>query len=79
MRITELAKRAGTTTDRVRYLERKGYVESRRLKLKERAVRDYSDAAVRLVELISGFLEEGFTYEAAHRKAIEELDKPRLL
>ena len=79
MHITQLAKRTGATPDQVRYLERKGFIKPRWVRLKERRVRDYSEAEVRKIELILKYLNQGFKHDVAYQKAVEEMQRPRLL
>ena len=79
MRITEVAKRIGISADQIRYLERKGFVKSTRVQINKRLVRDYSEDAVRTIEVISNYLAQGFKYDVAYEKAIEEIEQPRLI
>ena len=79
MRISELAKESGATTDLIRYLETKGFIQPKRLKLQKRIVRDYSEEQVELVKLIAKYIEEGFKHDAAYGKATNQLSNPRLL
>ena len=79
MRITQVSKLVGATTDEIRYLESKGYIQSRRILLMKRGVRDYAESEVRKIELIIKYRREGFELEAAYQKALEELQRPRLI
>lgn len=79
MRITEVAKRTGATPDQVRYLEKKKYIRSRWKRLKTRRVRDYSVTEVHKIEHIIKYLAQGFKYDIAYQKAMEELDQPHLI
>ena len=79
MQITEVAKLVGSTTDDIRYFERKGYVSCRWVILKKRQVRDYSDAEVRKIELLVKFRRQGFQHSAAYTRAVEELEQPLLI
>lgn len=79
MHITELARRTGGTIDQIRYLERKRYIEPSWVQLKNRHVRDYPESEVHKVEIIVQYLHQGFRYDAAYQKAIEEMQSPRLI
>jgi DNA-binding transcriptional MerR regulator len=79
MRITEIAKLIGATTDQIRYLESKGYVHGGRIMLDKRQVRDYAESEVQKIELIIKYRRQGFEIEAAYRKALDELHRPRLI
>ena len=79
MRITEVAKSTGATPDQVRYLEKKKYIRSRWKQLKTRRVKDYSATEVRKIEHIIKYLDQGFKYDIAYQKAMEELAQPRLV
>ncbi len=79
MRITELSKRFGITTDQIRYLERKGYVESTWTQLDKRKVRYYPKREINKLELLIKYLDQGFRYDVAYQKTIEEMQNPQLL
>jgi len=64
--------------DELRYLEKKGFVCSTWLQLKQRRVRQYQDADVRKLELTIKYRRQGFTWDVSYQKAMEELRKPRL-
>jgi DNA-binding transcriptional MerR regulator len=78
MRITDLARKTGASADELRYIEKKGFIKSRMTKLKQRSVRQYRETDVLKIELIIKFRRQGFTWDAAHIKAMEELKKPSL-
>ena len=79
MHITELARRTGGTIDQIRYLERKGYIEPSWVQLKNRHVRDYPESEVKKVEIVVKYLHQGFRYDVAYQKAMEEIQSPRLI
>ncbi len=79
MYITELAKDTGASVDQIRYLEKKGFVESTWMKLRKRKVRFYSEEAATKVRLIIKYLDQGFRYDVAYEKAIEEIQSPQLI
>ena len=79
MQITELARQANTSTDRIRYLERKGFVRANLRRIKVREVRDYTDEEVEKIRLIIKFFRAGFNYDMAYEKALEESRQPRLV
>jgi DNA-binding transcriptional MerR regulator len=78
LRITELARQTGASTDEIRYLETKRYIKSKKVKLKQREVRQFADENVRFIELIIKYRRQGFTWKAACEKARQEIDKPAL-
>ena len=78
LRITELAKQTGASVDEIRYLEAKGFIKSKRTKLKTREVRQFEEANVRTIECIIKYRRQGFTWKTAHEKARQEIDKPAL-
>ena len=78
IRITELARRIGASVDELRYLERKGFVSPVRTKLKRREVRQYQDGDVQKVQLTIKYRRQGFTWDVAFQKALQELQNPRL-
>ena len=79
MHITELAKDTGASVDQIRYLEKKGFVESTWMKLRKRKVRFYSEEEATKVRLIIKYLDQGFRYDVAYEKAIEEIQSPQLI
>ena len=79
MRITQLAKRFRVTTDRIRYLEKKGYIESTWTQLNKRKIRYYSEREINKLELLIKYLDQGFRYDVAYQKAVEEMQKPRFI
>ena len=79
MYITKLAKDAGASVDQIRYLEKKGFVESTWMKLKKRKVRFYSEEEATKVRLIIKYLDQGFRYDVAYQKMTEEMQNPQLL
>jgi hypothetical protein len=78
MRITEMSRLAGASTDELRYMERKGFLSSGARILKSRQVRDYPESEVRKAGLIVKYRKLGFTWDAAFKKAQEELANPPL-
>ncbi|MBI4286489.1 MAG: MerR family transcriptional regulator [Chloroflexi bacterium] len=78
MHITELARLISATVDELRYMERKGFIESLRTQPKQRTVRDYGAADVKKAGLIIKYRRQGFTWDIAFKKAMEELAKPTL-
>lgn len=79
MYITKLAKDIGTSVDQIRYLEKKGFVESTWMKLRKRKVRYYSEEEVTKVRLIIKYLDQGFRYDVAYEKTTEEIRSPQLI
>ncbi len=79
MRITDLARQTGASVDEIRYLERKAFIQSTRLRLKTRQVRQYRDEDLHRVKAIIKFRRQGFTWDAAFVKAEKEVQNPPLL
>lgn len=79
MYITKLAKDTGASVDQIRYLEKKGFVQSTWMKLRKRKVRFYSEEEVMKVRLIIKYLDQGFRYDVAYDKTIEEIRSPQLI
>lgn len=79
MRISELAKESGASTDLIRYFETKGFINPRLVKIRTRKVRDYSEEQVELVKLIVEYIDEGFRHDAAYAKAVDHINNPRLV
>ena len=78
LRITELARQTGASTDEIRYLETRRYVKSRKIKLKKREVREFEEDNVRFIGLIIKYRRQGFTWKTACEKARQDIDKPAL-
>jgi DNA-binding transcriptional MerR regulator len=78
MRITEMSRQTGTSTDEIRYMERKGFLTSRVMTLKSRRVRDYPESELKKAGLIVKYRKLGFTWDVAFKKATEELANPLL-
>lgn len=68
----------GTSADELRYMERKGFLSPVRIKIKQREVRQYGEADIRMVRLITKYRRMGFTWDVAHEKALSELANPPL-
>lgn len=64
--------------DELHYLERKGFISPVRAILKRRKVRQYPDADIRKLQLTIKYRREGFTWDVAFQKALQELQNPRL-
>lgn len=79
MYITKLAKDIGTSVDQIRYLEKKGFVESTWMKLRKRRVRFYSEEEALKLRSIIKYLSQGYRYDVAYEKAIEEIQNPQLI
>ena len=79
MYITELSRGTGASLDQIRYLEKKGFVISTWMKLRKRKVRFYSEEEAIKVRSIVKYLNQGFRYDVAHEKAIEEIQHPHLI
>jgi DNA-binding transcriptional MerR regulator len=78
LRITELARQTGASVDEIHYLEKKGIIKAKKVKLKKRSVRQFEEASVRKITLIIKYRRQGFTWNAAYDKARQEVNKPSL-
>ena len=78
LRITELSRKTGASLDELRYIEKKGFIKSTRATLKQREVRQYSESELPKIELIIKYRRQGFTWDSAYKKSLEELEKPSL-
>ncbi len=78
LRITEMARKTGASVDELRYIERKGFINSTRKHLSQREVRQYRDSDIGKIGLIIKYRRQGFTWDAAYKKALEEMNKPSL-
>lgn len=79
LRISEVSKQAGVSTDLVRYLESKGFVEPEWIQLKQRTVRDYPEDQVALIKAIALYINEGFKHDVAFEKAKLQVENPKLI
>ena len=79
LRISEVSKQAGVSTDLVRYLESKGFVEPKWIQLKQRTVRDYPEDQVELIKAIAQYINEGFKHDIAFAKAKLQVANPKLI
>lgn len=78
LRITELARQTGASIDELRYIEKKGFINSLRKTIISRQVRQYDDSDLGKIGLIIKYRRQGFTWDAAHKRALEEMAKPSL-
>jgi len=78
LRITELARKTGESVDEIHYLEKKGILKSKKVKLKQRVVRQFDEEGTRTLEIIIKYRRQGFTWKVAYEKSRQEIDKPAL-
>jgi DNA-binding transcriptional MerR regulator len=78
MHITEMSRVTGASVDEIRYMERKGFLDSVVTRLRRRKVRDYQEADIRKVKLIIKYRRQGFTWDVASKKAMQDLQQPQL-
>ena len=78
MGITEMSRVTGASVDEIRYMERKGFLDSAVALLRRRQVRDYREADTRKVKLIIKYRGQGFTWDMAFKKAMLDLENPKL-
>ena len=67
------------STDQIRYLEQKGYVQPQWTQVKTRSVRDYSEEDLHLIDLIGRYLDQGFKLDIAYQRAMDDVEQPRLI
>ena len=79
MRVTEVARWTGATSYEIRYCERKGFMQAGTTRLKERLVRDYPEAELQKIRLIVKYRRQRFRHDTAYEKALEEIERPRLI
>ena len=79
MRITLVSRLTGLSPDQIRYMEQKGYIQPGMVVIKSRKVRDYSSDDISLLKSISNYLSQGYRYEVAYVKALEDRTNPRLV
>ena len=79
MRITLVSRLTGLSPDQIRYMEQKRYIQPSMVVIKSRKVRDYSSDDLSLLESISDYLSQGYRYDVAHSKALEDKTNPRLI
>lgn len=79
MKITQVAKLVGASTDEIRWLETLSYVQPSWTSSGKRIVRDYSQTEVKKIELIIKYRRQGFEHHAAFARAIKELEQPPLI
>jgi DNA-binding transcriptional MerR regulator len=78
MRLNQVSSLTGLPTDQIRYLEKKGFVKPIWKQLKERRVREYPEDEVQKIQVLAKYLNQGFKYEVAYDKALNEIQRPRL-
>ncbi len=78
LRITEVSKKTGASVDELRYIERKGFINSVRKRLKQREVRQYRDTEIGKIELIIKYHRQGFIWDTSYKKALQEMENPSL-
>ena len=78
LRITELARQTGASVDEIHYLEKKGVLKPKKVKLKQRDVRQFDESSVRPISLIIKYRRQGFTWDVAYAKVKQEINKQSL-
>lgn len=73
--ISEVSKMSGTSPRQLRYWEEKGLITSVIKEEEQQAPRSYRLLTVIKVELIQGFLDQGYTLKKANEKATAYLKK----
>ena len=65
----EMCRATGISRQRLYYLEQKGYLRSRRDRVREKEFRYYRSEDVPFVRDVNRYLDEGYRYRAAVEKA----------
>lgn len=78
MHVVALSRLTGAAVDELRYMERKGFISSIKVRIKQREVRQYQDGDIRKIQLIIKYRHQGFTWDVAFQKALRELENPPL-
>ncbi len=73
MRINELAAKLGATTDEIRWLEKRGYIQPDWIQVGKRKIRSYSDGEEQKITFILKYRRQGFQHEVAFKKAMQEI------
>ena len=72
--IGDTAKMTGVTQKQIRNWEAKGYIpEATRVVSGERAYRRFSQDQIEIIQKINDYLDEGFTLQAAAKKAQNDM------
>lgn len=74
MKTKDLLQRVDIPRHKLYYLEQKGYVTPDRIAMGDLEAREFSDADVRLVQVIWKYLKQGFKHRVAYQKALAEAD-----
>ena len=72
MDTAELVKNIGISHQKLYYLEQKGYIRPKKIPIAGREFRNYSEQEVKKIKLIWKYLKQGFKYDTAYQKAMNE-------
>ncbi len=72
MNTTEVLKHTGIPRQKLYYLEQKGYVSPKKVRVGEKAFREFDDRDVQLIFWIWAYLKDGFRYRIAYAKALKK-------
>ena len=73
MNTTEVIKKTGIPRQKLYYLEQKGYISPKKIRVGEKAFREFTDLDVQLIHWIWTYLKDGFRYRIAYKKALEKI------
>ena len=73
MRTQELLAKIDIRSNKLYYLEQKGYIKPHKTVIGEKEFREYSEEDVKKVECLWKYLKKGFKYKIAFEKAMEEI------
>jgi DNA-binding transcriptional MerR regulator len=72
MNTAEVLKHTGIPRQKLYYLEQKGYVSPRKVRVGEKAFREFDERDVQLIFWIWTYLKDGFRYRIAYDKALKK-------
>lgn len=75
---SELLELIDIPRQKLYYLETKGFIKPKRIRIGEKEFREYSEADVELIRLIWRYLKEGYKYRTALDRAMEDIKTPQL-
>jgi len=73
MNTTEVLKLTGIPIEKLYYLEQKGYISPRKIRVGEKAFREFNDSDIQLIRWIWTYLKDGFRYRIAYEKALKKI------
>lgn len=78
MKTAEVVKQTGIPSHKLYYLEKKGYITSRRTPMGQLEARDYSQEEVLKIQLIWKYLKTGYKHKVAYQKAMKKRNRAKV-